>query len=84
MKSYKDMTREELSVLKEELERAYKAEKDKGLKLDMSRGKPSAEQLDLTMPMLDVLDSSSDLRAQDGTDVRNYGVLASGIPASTP
>ncbi|HIS56439.1 MAG TPA: aminotransferase class I/II-fold pyridoxal phosphate-dependent enzyme, partial [Candidatus Fimimorpha excrementavium] len=45
------------------------------LTLDMSRGKPSAEQLDLSMGMMDVLNSSSDLTCEDGTDCRNYGVL---------
>ena len=40
----------------------------------MARGKPSAEQLDLSMPMLDVFDANSTLVAEDGTDVRNYGI----------
>ena len=42
---------------------------------DRSRGKPSAEQLDLSMGMMDVLGSDSDLICEDGTDCRNYGVL---------
>ena len=79
MKPYAQMTREELMALKAELDRAYQEFKDRGMKLDISRGKPSSAQLDLAMSMLDVLDSSSDLHAQDGTDVRNYGILA-GIP----
>ena len=41
----------------------------------MSRGKPSAEQLDLSMGMMDVLNSESDLKCEDGTDCRNYGVV---------
>ena len=45
------------------------------LKLDMSRGKPCKEQLDLSMKMMDVLNSSTDLRCEDGIDCRNYGVL---------
>ena len=50
-----------------------------GLSLNMARGKPAATQLDLVMPMLDVLNSSSELIAEDGTDCRNYGELK-GIP----
>ena len=41
----------------------------------MSRGKPSPSQLNVTMDMLDVINSSSDFKAEDGTDCRNYGVL---------
>lgn len=44
-----------------------------GLKLDLSRGKPSAEQLALSLPMLDVLDHKSILDSENGTDCRNYG-----------
>ena len=47
----------------------------RGLQLDMSRGKPSAEQLDLSMEIMDVLHSGVDLACEDGTDCRNYGVL---------
>ena len=61
MKSFKQMTKEELQEVKAELEKQYKEAADMGLKLDMSRGKPSGKQLDLTMDMLDVLNSSSDL-----------------------
>ena len=46
-----------------------------GLALDMSRGKPGADQLDLSMGMLDVLDSKTALKSENGTDLRNYGVL---------
>ena len=53
--------------------------KAKGLALDMSRGKPSAKQLDVSLGLLDTINSSSDLKALDGTDCRNYGVL-DGIP----
>ena len=79
MKSYKEMSREELAALKKELEQAYEDAKGKGLKLDMSRGKPAVSQLDMTMSMLDILNSESSLKAEDGTDCRNYGVL-DGIP----
>lgn len=75
MKTYQEMTREELLQEKAELEAAYKKYQQRGLKLDMSRGKPSQEQLDLSMGMMDVLGSDSDLKCDDGTDCRNYGVL---------
>ena len=75
MRAYKDLSREELLALKAELEKSYEEEKAKGLKLDMSRGKPSAEQLDLSMGMMDVLTSGSDLMCEQGVDCRNYGIL---------
>ena len=53
----------------------YEDAKKKGLQLDMSRGKPSAEQLDMSMGLLDVLNSTSDCKSENGTDCRNYGVL---------
>lgn len=79
MKSYKEMSKEELAALKTELEKAYEDAKGKGLKLDMSRGKPSAAQLDMTMPIMDVLNAESDLKTEAGVDCRNYGVM-DGIP----
>lgn len=48
-------------------------EKKMSLHLDLSRGKPSKEQLDLSVKMLDVLNSNSVLDSEDGTDCRNYG-----------
>lgn len=79
MKAYQQMTKEELCTLKEELEKSYQAEKEKGLKLDMSRGKPETAQLDIGMELLDVVNSESDMKAEGGADCRNYGVL-DGIP----
>ena len=75
MQSYQEMSKEELLKEKEHLEAEYKKFQQRGLKLDMSRGKPSQEQLDLSMGMMDVLSSYSDLACEDGTDCRNYGVL---------
>lgn len=75
MTAYKDLTREELLGLKKELELQYEDAKGKGLKLDMSRGKPSEEQLDMTMPMMDIFNSHSDMRDDHGVDTRNYGNL---------
>lgn len=75
MKAYKEMSKSELLELKSELEKKFEDAKGKGLTLDMSRGKPSAEQLNLSNDMLDVLSSSSDMKAENGMDVRNYGIL---------
>ena len=66
-------------ALQQELEQAFEDVKGKGLKLDMSRGKPAVTQLNMSMDMFDVLNSESDMKCEDGTDVRNYGVL-DGIP----
>lgn len=79
MKSYSKMSKEELLSLKTELEKKYEEMANLGLKLDMSRGKPSPTQLNVSMDMLDVINGRSDLSASDGTDCRNYGVL-DGIP----
>lgn len=79
MKSYKELTKNELLELKNKLEAEYEEAASKGLKLDMSRGKPSVAQLDLSRDMLDTVNSSSDMKSTDGFDVRNYGVL-DGIP----
>ena len=76
---YNDMSKEELLALKESLNKEYAEAKSKGLALDMSRGKPSAKQLDVSLGLLDTINSSSDLKTLDGTDCRNYGVL-DGIP----
>lgn len=75
MEAYKNLSKEELLALHKELSVQYKKFQAKELKLDMSRGKPGAEQLDISMGMMDVLNSKSDLTCDDGTDCRNYGVL---------
>ena len=79
MKAYKELSKEELQTLQAELTKAYEDAKGKGLKLDMSRGKPGITQLDMGMDILDALNSKSDMKTEDGMDVRNYGVL-DGIP----
>ena len=75
MTAYKDLSVEELKVLKNELEAKFAEIKARNLKLDMSRGKPSKAQLDLSMGMMDVLNSDANLTCQEGVDCRNYGVL---------
>ena len=79
MQAYKEMTKEQLQALRDALMAQYKEYQSRNLELNMARGKPSAEQLNLSMGMMDVLSSSSDLTCEDGTDCRNYGVL-DGIP----
>lgn len=79
MTEYKDLSTDEMRTLYDALERQYEEYYALDLELNMARGKPSPEQLELSMPMLDCVNSTSDYRAADGTDCRNYGVLA-GLP----
>ena len=75
MKAYKHLSREELLALQQELQASYAKIKEEGINLDMSRGKPGADQLDLSAGMLDVLNSSSSFKGVQGFDLRNYGIL---------
>lgn len=75
MKPYAEMSKEELLKLHEELKQDYARYQAMELNLDMSRGKPCKEQLDLSMGLMDALTSDADLFCEDGTDCRNYGVL---------
>ena len=75
MQKYSEMSKEQLQALKKELDQQYAEIKAQGLALDMSRGKPSVDQLNISMDMMDVLSSSTDLRCETGVDCRNYGVL---------
>ncbi len=75
MKPLKDLTKAELLVMKESLSQEYKDAQAKGLQLNMARGKPGVSQLELAMPMLDVINSSSDMHTILGNDTRNYGDL---------
>lgn len=79
MKKYQEMSQEELRAEYNAVYAQYQKYCAQGLSLDMSRGKPSAAQLELSMPMLDVLHGQHDMRAEGGVDVRNYGQL-DGIP----
>ncbi len=75
MKAYKDMSKDELLTLKAALDEEYKTLEGEGLNLNMARGKPGFSQLALSMPMLDVINSESDMRTVLGNDTRNYGDL---------
>lgn len=70
MTAYKDFSKEELIAEKQALQKRFDEYKAMGLNLDMSRGKPSKEQLDLSMDMLKPVDY-----VENGFDVRNYGLL---------
>ena len=77
--NYQSMSREQLSALYTQLQAQYAAAKAKGLSLDLSRGKPCAEQLDLIDDMFDCLKATD--AVSGGVDYRNYGLLT-GIPAA--
>ena len=78
MKAYKDLSKEELRALQTELQAQYDQLKEAGIKLDMSRGKPGADQLELSNDMLNPA-LLGNFKASNGFDVRNYGIL-DGIP----
>ena len=75
MKAYSAMTKKELAAERAELNRQFAEAKGKGLKLDMSRGKPEPAQLDMGMGLLDALTSDSDMMSMEGVDTRNYGLM---------
>ena len=79
MKAYKDLSKEELLTLQKQLNKEYEEAKAKGLKLDMSRGKPAASQLDMEMDFMNVLNADSIFKTEAGVDCRNYGIM-DGIP----
>ncbi len=74
-----DMDKNSILTLKNQWDEEYKKFKAMNLTLNMARGKPAPEQLDLSMDMLNVLDSKSKLDDKNGEDYRNYGIL-DGIP----
>ena len=76
MSNWNDYSKEQLESMRSELMGQYEELKGKGLKLDLSRGKPGSDVLDLSNDLLKGLDTYV---AEDGTDIRNYGVVA-GIP----
>ena len=70
-----EMSKEQLEAFKAQVQQEYDEIKAKGLSLNMARGKPSAEQLDLTEGLLTAVSTSADCIDADGTDTRNYGGL---------
>ncbi len=70
MKAFSKMSKDELKLIKSDLQKQYDEFKNQGLNLDMSRGKPSSEQLDLSMELLNCHEY-----LKDGVDCRNYGGL---------
>ncbi len=79
VKNYLKMSKIELLEEYESVLKDYQDFKRKNLKLNMSRGKPSFEQLDLSLKLLDEVNSNSEYMTQSGIDVRNYGVC-DGLP----
>ncbi len=75
MNKYENMSRAELEAEYARMTDAYADFKARGLKLDLSRGKPGAAQLDLMTDMLDCLRDPADCRTATGVDCRNYGLL---------
>ncbi len=78
MKSYLEMSQSELQAELLKVKGEYEELKAQGLNIDMSRGKPGADQLDISDGMLDEL-KDGDFKCRSGLDVRNYGIL-DGIP----
>ena len=75
MKKYSEMTREELQAEKDRLQARYDKYMKQGLNLNMARGKPSIEQEEASIEMLDIINSRSNLETEEKQDVLNYGNL---------
>ena len=76
---FQEMNKQQLKDLRDEFSEKYNQLKSRNLSLDMSRGKPSPDQLDLSIDMLGCVNDESGYKAENGFDCRNYGVL-DGIP----
>ena len=74
MDEFSSLSPEALRSLRDELDKEYTRFQERGLKLDLTRGKPSADQLDYSNDLL-TLPGAGDYRSADGTDTRNYGGL---------
>jgi hypothetical protein len=79
MPKYECFSKTQLLEMKNELIESYKKFKAKGLQLNMSRGKPGADQLDLSLGVLSCISDSENCKSESGADCRNYGTL-DGIP----
>ena len=75
MKKYSEMTKEELRAEYEAAKAGFEEAKAKGLKLNMARGLPSAEQLDMEADFFNTLNPTVDFHSELGIDCRNYGEL---------
>ena len=80
MTAYPNMTREERGAEYTRVRQEFELWKAKGLKLNMARGKPGKQQLDLVSDIFSLMQDPQDY-VSDGIDVRNYGEL-SGLPAA--
>ena len=80
MKTYREMTTEERKAEYHRLQETFAALKSQGLALNMARGKPGPEQVDLVFDIFSLMQKPEEYTS-DGIDVRNYGEL-SGIPAA--
>jgi aspartate/methionine/tyrosine aminotransferase len=79
MSEYSSLSDTQKKALLSDLSAQYRDFQSRGLQLDMSRGKPGTDQLDLSLDILDCINSSESCKAGDGTDCRSYGLL-DGIP----
>ena len=79
MTELENMSEADLRAFNERVRAAYDAFRDRGLALDMTRGKPSSAQLDLSNALLRLPDNV-DYHLADGSDARNYGGGVQGIP----
>lgn len=80
MKEFSNMDLNDLQDYRLELQNKYNSFVAQGLKLDMSRGRPSSEQLDISNEILDCVSSKGDFKSSDGIDCRNYGPGFDGTP----
>lgn len=75
MAVYSELSKEELQEMLADLTAEYKKVKESGLNLDMSRGKPGLDQLEVSVDLMDIVNSKSELKSRTGLDCRNYGEL---------
>ena len=81
MSAYQDMSREELRQSFDQASKEFEQLKGLGLKLNMARGKPGKQQLDMVSEgLFDVFQKPEDF-VDGGVDCRNYGEL-SGLPGA--
>ena len=74
-----EMSKSELEAFRNEQQQKLDDYKAKGLSLNMARGKPSSQQLDLTQGLLTAVTTNEECYSDDGTDCRNYGGV-DGLP----